>query len=900
MQNPRLKRKILSVILAVCYIISSFTTQFAATPQLNVVIGSAQGTPGSIINIPINFINVPDIGINNCDFTFKYDSNILEFVSTDAGDIVTLPQANLSSNNTEDTIKFLFNDATQKDMPIKSDGLFANVKFKIKSNAPNGTSNFTITNYGSFSGMTNSGMSPINPIFTSGSIIVSDILENALKVNIGKVQGVAGSEVSVPVTFSDIPDIGINNCNFSLSYDTNALEFVSTEAGSIVPLPIADYVSNSSSDGIIKFLYNDSSQGDRPIKTSGVFASIKFRVKNSVSEGEYKVELSKVGSFSGKIANGLKSIDTEFSSGSVSVVDIINSATPTNIPVNTPTNSTNKYSITVEIGEASGQAGNIVSIPVLFKGVPTIGVNNCNFTLSYDANALEFDSADAGEKVPLAVANFSSNVLSDGKIKFLFNDSTQGQMPIKEDGIFTNIKFKIKPDASAGKFDIKIDTVGSFSGLLNSQMNSINPTFVNGSVTVGDTSSTPVYTPTSISTPKPTSNKPKINVEIGKQKGIAGSTIIIPVFIKNIPSMGINNCNFTLKYNTNVLEFVSAEAGEKVPLALANFSSNNPSEDKVKFLFNDSTQGQMPFKEDGIFTNLKFNIKSNATPGTYDIQLDSLGSFSGIESGSMTSIDADFITGTVEVTNTVDTELPSNTSTSTSTPQITLEPTPSNTPMYNMNVKIGKVSGVIGDVVNVPIEFNGVPAFGINNCDFNLSYDKNNFELVSTDAGSIIKDSLIDFASMQSDGVVSLLFNDQTQQKSPIINNGVFANIKLRIKSNAVYGIYPIKVDSVGKFSGDLNGTLTSINPIFEEGSINVGSVTPTTNNPSATPANKVDVIIGKVSGIAGSEVVVPVEFKNMPSFGINNCNFVLSYDSSALEFKSADAGDIVTIPVAN
>jgi len=104
LQNPRIKHKILSVILAVCYIISSFSIQFAATPQVDIIIGSIQGSPGSTVKVPINIENIPGIGINNCDFTLKFDSNVLEFDSFEGGSIVPVPNANLSANKaTDDT-----------------------------------------------------------------------------------------------------------------------------------------------------------------------------------------------------------------------------------------------------------------------------------------------------------------------------------------------------------------------------------------------------------------------------------------------------------------------------------------------------------------------------------------------------------------------------------------------------------------------------------------------------------------------------------------------------------------------------------------------------------------------------------------------------------------------------
>jgi len=184
LQNPRIKHKILSVILAVCYIISSFSIQFAATPQVDIIIDSIQGNPGSTVKVPINIENIPSIGINNCDFTLKFDSDVLEFDSYESGDIVPIPIANLSVNKaTDDTVKFLFNDQSQGSMPIIENGLFATITFKIKENAKTGISKLEISSYGAFSGKSGDGLQAIVPKFTSGSIEISD--NSKLNVKIG-------------------------------------------------------------------------------------------------------------------------------------------------------------------------------------------------------------------------------------------------------------------------------------------------------------------------------------------------------------------------------------------------------------------------------------------------------------------------------------------------------------------------------------------------------------------------------------------------------------------------------------------------------------------------------------------------------------------------------------------
>jgi hypothetical protein len=48
----------------------------------------------------------------------------------------------------------------------------------------------------------------------------------------------------------------------------------------------------------------------------------------------------------------------------------------------------------------------------------------------------------------------------------------------------------------------------------------------------------------------------KTNVEIGSAEGNADSTVTIPISIKSVPKNDIGSCNFSVKYDTSILEAV--------------------------------------------------------------------------------------------------------------------------------------------------------------------------------------------------------------------------------------------------------------------------------------------------------------------------------------------------------
>lgn len=116
----------------------------------------------------------------------------------------------------------------------------------------------------------------------------------------------------------------------------------------------------------------------------------------------------------------------------------------------------------MEIGSVEGCKGETVILPVSFKNVPAAGINNCDFTIKYDASIMKVldDGIVPGPIARNASITFDKIVdHNNGIIRFLYCDETGlGNEAIKYDGVFVNIKFLIKQTATIG-FN-RIRTVG--------------------------------------------------------------------------------------------------------------------------------------------------------------------------------------------------------------------------------------------------------------------------------------------------------------------------------------------------------------------------------------------------------------------------------------------------------
>jgi len=88
---------------------------------------------GEEIIVPVRFRNMTSsMGVVAADMTITYDKKKLMYIEGSAGSIVTNPSLNFEVNKQEDgIIKILYLDYTVGDDYIKSNGIFANLKFKV-------------------------------------------------------------------------------------------------------------------------------------------------------------------------------------------------------------------------------------------------------------------------------------------------------------------------------------------------------------------------------------------------------------------------------------------------------------------------------------------------------------------------------------------------------------------------------------------------------------------------------------------------------------------------------------------------------------------------------------------------------------------------------------------------
>lgn len=151
-------------------------------------------------------------------------------------------------------------------------------------------------------------------------------------VTIGSVEAKAGEVVEIPITLSNLSDIGISTTDFSILFDTDNFDFKEVVPGEIVTNAGVNFAANYSLPDSnatpkpgtepdvpkIKFLFLDYTMKDEPIVKNGVFATIKLEVKKDAKVGEYSIKNDGKATFGDNLLAGMSA---EFAAGKITVVE---------------------------------------------------------------------------------------------------------------------------------------------------------------------------------------------------------------------------------------------------------------------------------------------------------------------------------------------------------------------------------------------------------------------------------------------------------------------------------------------------------------------------------------------------------------------------------------------------
>jgi len=105
----------------------------------------------------------------------------------------------------------------------------------------------------------------------------------------------------------------------------------------------------------------------------------------------------------------------------------------------------------IKVSTVEAKPGDRVEVSVKFLNIPSSGINNCDFKLTYDEEILEVIEVKPGKIVTNPNINLKYNIKNPGRIAVMFVDETaRGEELIKTDGDFIIIVFKVKTSVKDG------------------------------------------------------------------------------------------------------------------------------------------------------------------------------------------------------------------------------------------------------------------------------------------------------------------------------------------------------------------------------------------------------------------------------------------------------------------
>ncbi|MEN2774199.1 cohesin domain-containing protein [Acetivibrio clariflavus] len=640
-------------------------------------------------------------------------------------------------------------------------------------------------------------------------------------VSVESVSGSFGQQIVVPVKFSNVPSNGIITADMTITYDSSKLEYVSGEAGSIVTNPSINYAINKDKDGSIKVLFLDDTLTSGYISRDGVFTNLTFKVISSASTtATVTVNKANFGD------RNLSPITAQFSAGTITL-NSGNSTIPTTQPTTPPwtqpttppQNSSGNFS--VNYSQNSWGTGATVSMTITNNGSSAVNGWTVNFTFPGNqkiTNAWNCTYTQSGSSVTINNVDYNAVIPAGGSVTIGFNISYSGTNEAPTNFIVNS-----------------------------SSVNPGNPT-------------QPPFQPTLPPTSQPSTGPivTGFTAYVESVTASAGEQVVVPIKLANVPSNGITTADMTITYDASKLEYVKGEAGSIVINPSINFAINKEKDGIIRILFLDDTLLNEYISKDGVFANITFKVSGTST---VTISKATFGD------RSLKPVSATLTAGTVTVGG--------------GTTQPTSQPT-TGPIVTGFTAYVESVTASAGEQVVVPIKLANVPSNGITTADMTITYDASKLEYVKGEAGSIVINPSINFAiNKEKDGIIRILFLDDTLLNEYISKDGVFANITFKVSGTSTVTI------SKATF-GDRS--LKPVSATLTAGTVTVGGGTtqptvPPTSQPTTGPiVTGFTAYVESVTASAGEQVVVPIKLANVPSNGITTADMTITYDSSKPE----------------
>ena len=235
-----------------------------ASQAATITVGSASGSPGEQVSIPITIDSTA--GRLDCSFSVSFDNTKLEYAGKSAGTMnaslmtASIPDIN-AAGKVQPIVQFEEGGATS--------GTIASFKFDIKSGVAAGDTDLTIgdiTPSGTYTGV-------------SGSVTI--IVEcTGPTITVGTADACeSGALVEIPIDISDTA--GRLDCSFSISFDNTKLQYTGKSSGDMNATVMTASLDDINAAGKVQPIVQFEEGG----ATSGIICYFKFTLLSAIPDG---------------------------------------------------------------------------------------------------------------------------------------------------------------------------------------------------------------------------------------------------------------------------------------------------------------------------------------------------------------------------------------------------------------------------------------------------------------------------------------------------------------------------------------------------------------------------------------------------------------------------------------
>ena len=598
------------------------------TGTLNATIASVTCKAGETIKVPISLANVSKVGkVGVGNLVLSYDTSILEATAVATGSIVPNEADNFFYNiNDNGTISIIYITATDIGL-IEADGEFANIEFKVKTDALPGTIPVSFKS-GTFG---NADWTKIkDAIYTNGCVVIKDT-NPAVKPNTATFSKSSPANVTVSLTFNGNKFNGITGLTIGSDYTVlNDKVIISKDYLSTLPVGIKELVFDfgvGSKNPILTLTIVDS----LPKLPSVSPTSVTYDKK---APADVTVTLTYNGNTLKGITGLTKNVDYSLSKNQV----IFSMKYLSTLAVGTKDITfdfgldTNPV-LSINVVDSKPQSPTISPVTATFdkkvpKDVTVIMTPNGNTFSGISGLKSGIDFTVSDNTVAIKSSYLSTLAAGTKKLTFNFGLDTNPEILIT---ILDAIPDPATISPATGTFDKYVpanvvvaytangNTFKGITGLTNGTDYTVSGSTVTisksylSTLAVGTktlifdfgTDSNPIFTLTVVDSTPPVKG---LGVIIGKASGSTGNTVTVPITLTNVSKVGnIGTCNFYINYDGKKLEAQKVTAGSIVKNAAVNFSSsiNNGT---ISFLFLDNSIGSELITTDGILATITFKV----------------------------------------------------------------------------------------------------------------------------------------------------------------------------------------------------------------------------------------------------------------------------------------------------